>query len=339
MEDGNADFELAFNLLYTVYSFPNVILPFFGGSLVDKFGSALCLTFFASLCAAGQLIFAIGASYKSWKIMLLGRTIYGFGGESICVAYSTLLSEWFAGKELALSFGIALAIARLGSVLNDLISPVVANSFSTPWALWVGVALNVFSVVVALYIRYLDSRYGTARPSTEPRRDSVNNDSDLAEPLLAENQDERHDEGIRPTPQRLSILQFGPLFWLLSLSCLVVYACILPWNNVASGILLERNFFQAPPEDCQLLFPDQCSMGTLQNHSNPSLDRNNNTCPTIVRTRNRYRPMTLTATSRSGPTAVPEIIATLCTKLLRRRAVSCPFHTSYLVAFHLYLVA
>jgi MFS family permease len=232
------------------------------------------LTFFASLCAAGQLIFAIGASYKSWKIMLLGRTIYGFGGESICVAYSTLLSEWFAGKELALSFGIALAIARLGSVLNDLISPVVANSFSTPWALWVGVALNVFSVVVALYIRYLDSRYGTARPSTEPRRDSVNNDSDLAEPLLAENQDERHDEGIRPTPQRLSILQFGPLFWLLSLSCLVVYACILPWNNVASGILLERNFFQAPPEDCQLLFPDQCSMGTLQNHSNPSLDRN-----------------------------------------------------------------
>jgi MFS family permease len=74
-------------------------------------------------------------------------------------------------------------------------------------------------------------------------------------------------------------LQFGPLVWLLSLSCLVVYACILPWNNVASGILLERNFFQAPPEDCQLLFPDQCSMGTLQNHSNPSIDRNNNTCP------------------------------------------------------------
>jgi MFS family permease len=279
MEDGNADFELAFNLLYTVYSFPNVILPFFGGSLVDKFGSALCLTFFASLCAAGQFMFAIGASYKSWKIMLLGRTIYGFGGESICVAYSTLLSEWFAGKELALSFGIALAIARLGSVLNDLISPVVANSFSTPWALWVGVALNVLSVVVALYIRYLDSRYSTARQPSEPQRDSANNDNDLTEPLLVGNQDERQDEGIRPTTPALSILQFGPLFWLLSLSCLVVYACILPWNNVASGILLERNFFQAPPEGCQLLFPDQCTMGTLQNHSNPSLDRNNNTCP------------------------------------------------------------
>jgi MFS family permease len=277
MED--ADFELAFNLLYTVYSFPNVILPFFGGSLVDKFGSALCLTIFALLCAAGQLVFAIGVTYKSWKIMLLGRTIYGFGGESICVAYSTLLSEWFAGKELALSFGIALAIARLGSVLNDLVSPVVANSFSTPWALWVGVALNVLSVVVALYIRYLDSRYGKARQSTEPGRDSANNDNDLAEPLLADNQDERQDERIRPTTPGLSILQFGPLFWLLSLSCLVVYACILPWNNVASGILLERNFFQAPPEDCQLLFPDQCTMGTLQNHSNPSIDRNNNTCP------------------------------------------------------------
>lgn len=282
MEDGNADFELAFNLLYTVYSFPNVILPFFGGSLVDKFGSALCLTCFAILCAAGQILFAIGVSYKSWKIMLLGRTIYGFGGESICVAYSTLLSEWFAGKELALSFGIALAIARLGSVLNDLISPVVANSFSTPWALWVGAALNVLSVVVALYIRYLDSRYSTrtAQQSTGPRGESDSNDNDLAEPLLLEeNQDERQDEVRRPTTPGLSILQFGPLFWLLSLSCVVVYACVLPWNNVASGILLERNFFQAPPEDCQLLFPDQCTMGTLQNHSNPSLDKNNNTCP------------------------------------------------------------
>jgi MFS family permease len=279
MEDPEQDFELAFNLLYTVYSFPNVILPFFGGSLVDKFGSALCLTIFALLCAVGQFMFAIGVSYKSWKIMLLGRTIYGFGGESICVAYSTLLSEWFAGKELALSFGIALAIARLGSVLNDLVSPVVANSFSTPWALWVGVALNAGSVVVALYIRYLDSRYGAARQPTEPRRESANNDNDLAEPLLAENQDERQDESLQPTTPKWSILQFGPLFWLLSLSCLVVYACILPWNNVASGILLERNFFQVPPEDCQLLFPDQCSMGTLQNHSNPSLDKNNNTCP------------------------------------------------------------
>jgi MFS family permease len=277
MED--ADFELAFNLLYTVYSFPNVILPFFGGSLVDTFGSARCLSVFSALCALGQIIFAIGANFKSWKIMLLGRTIYGFGGESICVANATLLSEWFSGKELALSFGIGLAISRLGSVLNDLVSPVVANSFSTPWALWLGVALNVLSVVVALYIRFLDSRHGTARRPSGTQLDSANNTNDLTEPLLAGSQAERQVERIQSSTPGLSLLQFGPLFWLLSLSCLVVYACILPWNNVASGILLERNFFQTPPADCHLLFPDQCTLGTLQSHSNPSIDTNNHTCP------------------------------------------------------------
>ena len=56
------------------------------------------------------------------------------------------------------------------------------------------------------------------------------------------------------------IKKFQPLFWLLSLSCVVVYGCVLPFNNVASGILLERNFFTAPPE-CHLTFQDQCADG------------------------------------------------------------------------------
>jgi MFS family permease len=132
-------FEFQFNLLYTVYSLPNVILPFFGGYVVDCFGAPVCLGSFAFLCWVGQLTFAVGAVVKSWPIMLIGRTVYGFGGESICVAYSTLLSQWFAGREVAFAFGVALAISRLGSVLNNLVSPGVADTFSTPWALWMGV--------------------------------------------------------------------------------------------------------------------------------------------------------------------------------------------------------
>jgi MFS family permease len=274
--DVDSNFELHFNLLYTVYSFPNVILPFFGGSLVDRYGSAVCSIAFAVLCALGQTVFALGATYRSWNIMLAGRTIYGFGGESICVAYSTLLAEWFAGKELALAFGIALAIARLGSVLNNIVSPVVANRISAPSALWVGVAFNTVSVLLALYIYFLDARHrgGQQQQQSAVATEGLRSGNDLAQPLLA---DERRRQPLaRP---RASIFQFGLLFWLLSASCLVVYACILPWNNVASGILLERNFFQEAPADCHLLFPDQCSMGTLQNHSNPSVNAQNQTCP------------------------------------------------------------
>jgi MFS family permease len=58
-----------------------------------------------------------------------------------------------------------------------------------------------------------------------------------------------------------------------------VYGCILPFNNVASGILLERNYFKTPPEDCTLQFPNECTSGTFQEHLNPSMDSNGNSCP------------------------------------------------------------
>jgi hypothetical protein len=91
--------------------------------------------------------------------------------------------------KLALSSGTALAIARLGSVLNDLISPVVANSFFTAWALWVGV-VPTFSVVAlhctfdtGLALQYSTSIYRTTTGQCEQRG--------FGRTLFAENQDEK----------------------------------------------------------------------------------------------------------------------------------------------------
>jgi MFS family permease len=44
-----------FSLLYTVYSIPNVILPFFGGFFVDKFGARACLLVFTVCILVGQV--------------------------------------------------------------------------------------------------------------------------------------------------------------------------------------------------------------------------------------------------------------------------------------------
>ncbi len=92
-----SDYEIKFGLLYTLYAAPNVILPFFGGYLVDRFGVRICLLSFASLIAAGQVIVSFGISIKSWPVIFLGRLIFGFGGESFSVANSALLADWFKG--------------------------------------------------------------------------------------------------------------------------------------------------------------------------------------------------------------------------------------------------
>jgi hypothetical protein len=31
-----------------------------------------------------------------------------------------------------------------------------------------------------------------------------------------------------------------------------VYGCVLPFNNIASSLLLERDFFQEPPSECKI---------------------------------------------------------------------------------------
>lgn len=284
-------FEVRFNLLYTVYSLPNVILPFFGGNFVDRMGSPRCMVAFASLTLLGQLIFTIGTEAKSWGVMLLGRTFYGFGGESICVAQSTMLSQWFGGEEVALAFGVSLAVSRLGSVFNNLVSPFVANSVSTPFALWVGVIVNAASVCAGVAIGYID------RKASRKCRSQNDATALLTVSLLEDDAHTYGDDGDKlqqngsvtsrgsdgeeeAAPVRLSdVRRLGVVFWLLSLSCFVVYGCVLPFNNVASGILLERNYFTRPPDDCTLSHPDQCTSGTLQNSTNPSTNKNGNVCP------------------------------------------------------------
>lgn len=67
-----------------------------------------------------------------------GRTVFGFGGESLSVAQSAMIAQWFAGKELALALGMNLALARVGSVINDVVSVQVATSYPVYYALWVG---------------------------------------------------------------------------------------------------------------------------------------------------------------------------------------------------------
>lgn len=62
------------SLLYTVYSTPNIVLPFFGGLLVDKFGARQMLLALTLLVVAGQIVLAIGSSVSSFRVMLV-RTL------------------------------------------------------------------------------------------------------------------------------------------------------------------------------------------------------------------------------------------------------------------------
>ena len=112
-----------YTIFYAVYSLPNIVLPLFGGFFVDKIGIRIGLLLFSSLVAAGQAVFALGCSSAQYWLAVLGRFIFGLGGESLAVATSTITFSWFLGKEMALAMGITICVSRIGSVMNDFIEP------------------------------------------------------------------------------------------------------------------------------------------------------------------------------------------------------------------------
>ncbi|XP_025913555.1 major facilitator superfamily domain-containing protein 1 isoform X11 [Apteryx rowi] len=103
-----------FMALYAWYSWPNVVLCFFGGFLIDRvFGIRLGTIIFSIFVCVGQVIFALGALFNAFWLMEAGRFVFGIGGESLAVAQNTYAVSWFKGKELNLVFGLQLSMARI----------------------------------------------------------------------------------------------------------------------------------------------------------------------------------------------------------------------------------
>ena len=63
-----------------------MILPIFGGVLLDTIGVRTGLIVFCSVALLGQTIFTAGGYVSDFNIMVIGRTIFGMGGESLAVA-------------------------------------------------------------------------------------------------------------------------------------------------------------------------------------------------------------------------------------------------------------
>ena len=90
--------EVQFMNLYAWYSWPNVVLSFIGGFLIDKvFGVRLGASIFSLFLIAGQFVFAAGAFINVHWLCYLGRFIFGIGGESLAVAQNTYTVKWFSG--------------------------------------------------------------------------------------------------------------------------------------------------------------------------------------------------------------------------------------------------
>ena len=141
-------------LLQAIYSFPNIIMVLIGGIIIDKIGNRRASLLFVFFILLGAII---TASRGSVFIMATGRLVFGLGAESMIVAISTVIAQWFKGNQLSFAFGLNLTIARLGSFLA-LNSPTWGKSLYNHWQgpLIISVCAAILCVISLVVFYFFD---------------------------------------------------------------------------------------------------------------------------------------------------------------------------------------
>ena len=158
--------------LNAIYSFPNIIMVLVGGVIVDRFGTRLSTLAFALICLVGAIITAISPLFP---VMAAGRLIFGLGAESMIVAVTVAIGQWFVGRQLGFAFGVNLSIARAGSYCADLSTSWFKGLYDAGWQppLLFAAAMSAVAVVgcIVYYAldRYLARRYDVPRPAPSDR--------------------------------------------------------------------------------------------------------------------------------------------------------------------------
>lgn len=164
-------FNTDYQLLYSLYSLPNTVLPLFGGALVDRLGVRFMVVICSLVALAGQCLVIVGVNGQSWAWMFVGRAAFGVGLESLCVAQRILVARWFIGKELALAMGAILALGRFGSVLNDNVSARYTAQHVLG-AYCVGAMLCIVSLIATGGAVWLDGWFDAHQAALEAQRDA-----------------------------------------------------------------------------------------------------------------------------------------------------------------------
>ena len=236
------------------YGYFNVflLLLFFGGIILDKFGIRFTGIMSTILMFGGALIkwYAVGhdftgtiavpffGTYQTQVVLAaLGFSIYGVGCEIAGITVSKVIVKWFTGHELTLAMGVQVALARLGTA--------GALGFALPFAKWMGgvsasvglgAALLCAGVIVFLVYCVMDKKEDASAAAVQ------------GEP----------EEGFKFSDLKVLLTTTG--FWYVAVLCLMFYAGVFPFLKFATKLMI---FKYGVAEDVAGLIPAMLPFGTI----------------------------------------------------------------------------
>ncbi len=197
---------------YTVYSIAAIISVLVGGFLIDFLGTRKASMIFSVLVFIGA---ALVAAADSTGPLLIGRFIFGAGSEPLVVAQSAILARWFKGKELALSFGIALTVSRLGTLFSFNTGELISSHFGGYQAALFAAMLFCLLSLLANIVYIIMDRHGEK---------------------VINLQEESTDEKIVFS----DIKKFKPAFWHIAMLCVLFYSAIFPFTALSTDFFVDK---------------------------------------------------------------------------------------------------
>lgn len=245
-----------YNLLSSVYFFPNIVVPLVAGAMAQRNGPAVTYVLFLRILCAGNVLVGLGAviggaagdagggrTPGSFWLLLAGRACMGIAYEAVDVLPIGFMAPLFP-DQWARIVGVINGMNRLGSVGNFLVAPLAHSLGGVRLALLIASGLGASALVAGSYARRLDRRIRAVwRPAEAP----------AAAPASAAPASDR-DAG---AGYGLAALRgLGGTFWLYLLGSACVYGCVVPfWFIGAKHIVLFHGATLAEA-DAMLLLPE-----------------------------------------------------------------------------------
>ena len=167
---------------------------------------------------------------SSLTIAYIGCMLFGLGSEIAGVAVTRSIAKWFKGKNVALAMGLQLAIARIGTGLAMLLSPVLVLKNHTEGTLLtlsetnrpaiVGLSLLFIGMILWAIFVAMDAKY------------------DRQEGIVTQRGEVKEEDKFKFS-DIFKVLS-NPRFIMIALLCVFFYCCVISFKKFGTSIIIPR---------------------------------------------------------------------------------------------------
>ncbi len=220
-----------FGIFNWAYCWFNVFLfmLIFGGIILDKMGVRFTGLMSCTLMVIGAFIKYYAVEYISPLpeagyifgirtqviIASLGYAIFAVGTENCGITVTKVIAKWFKGKEMALAMGSQVAVARLGTALAMIVSPLIVKQYSMSTPLLFALVLLGVGLLSYMVFCVMDTK--------------------LDKQITAE---QGEDDTFHLSDLKAIISSRG--FWLIALLCLMFYSAVFPFMKYATSLMENK---------------------------------------------------------------------------------------------------